>query len=98
MAYMGQLKEYVILILSNLLNANVDIGMKYSLSLGYADDDMTKTAFMQVFRNVLNTGTEFEGLGEENQVLQGRYEKLLEVKFLDIHMLICSNVFHPAIV
>jgi hypothetical protein len=71
------LKDYTILALSNLLSANVDSGLKYSLSMGYHEDTKTKTAFMQVLTNILNQGTEFEGLAEN--AMNDRFDKLVEV-------------------
>jgi neurofibromin 1 len=63
--------------MSNLLSANVDAGLKYSLSMGYHEDTRTRTAFMQVLTNILNQGTEFETLAET--ALTDRYEKLVDV-------------------
>lgn len=73
----GQMKELTILAMSHLLSANVDAGLKYSLSMGYDDDQETRTAFMQVLTNILNQGTEFETLAES--VMTDRYEKLIDV-------------------
>lgn len=78
----AQMKELTILAMSHLLSANVDAGLKYSLSMGYDDDQETRTAFMQVLTNILNQGTEFETLGES--VMTDRYEKLIDVKFIYI--------------
>ncbi|CAI2172941.1 5991_t:CDS:10 [Funneliformis geosporum] len=74
---LGPLKDYTILALSNLLSANVDSGLKYSLSMGYHEDTKTRTAFMQVLTNILNQGTEFEGLAEN--AMKDRYDKLVEL-------------------
>ncbi|OCF40958.1 neurofibromin 1 [Kwoniella heveanensis CBS 569] len=51
-----------ILALSNLLSANVDVGLKHCLSLGYHEDPVLRTAFMQLLTNVLQQGTPFGGL------------------------------------
>lgn len=75
---LGSLKDYTILAMSNLLSANVDAGLKYSLSMGYHEDTRTRTAFMQVLTNILNQGTEFETLAET--ALTDRYEKLVDVR------------------
>ena len=45
--------------LSNLLSANVDVGLKHCLALGYSDDPALRTAFMRVLVNVLQQGTRF---------------------------------------
>ncbi|KAI8975307.1 hypothetical protein BDF20DRAFT_914255 [Mycotypha africana] len=75
--YLAPLKESTILAMSNLLSANVDAGLKYSLSMGYHDDSQMRTAFMKVLTNILNQGTEFETLAET--VITDRYEKLVDM-------------------
>ena len=76
-ADIGHLKELTILAMSRLLSANVDAGLKYSLSMGYDEDHETRKAFMQVLTNILDHGTEFETLAED--VMIDRYEKLIDV-------------------
>lgn len=78
----GQMKELTILAMSHLLSANVDAGLKYSLSMGYDDDQETRMAFMQVLTNILNQGTEFETLAES--VMTDRYEKLIDVSCMNL--------------
>ncbi|KAL7420982.1 Ras GTPase activating protein ira2 [Cryptotrichosporon argae] len=51
-----------ILILSNLLSANIDVGLKHCLTLGYHEDPSIRTAFMQLLANILQQGTRFGGL------------------------------------
>ncbi|KAI8053543.1 hypothetical protein BDF21DRAFT_441145 [Thamnidium elegans] len=87
----AQMKELTILAMSHLLSANVDAGLKYSLSMGYDDDQETRTAFMQVLTNILNQGTEFETLGES--VMTDRYEKLIDMLVdadMEIVMSLCE--------
>ncbi|KAI8078788.1 uncharacterized protein BX664DRAFT_367193 [Halteromyces radiatus] len=72
-------KHNIILCLSNLLSANVDVGLKYSLSMGYHEDIQTRSAFMQVLTNILKQGTKFETLGES--VISDRYHKLVSLLF-----------------
>jgi neurofibromin 1 len=48
--------------LSNLLSANIDVGLKHCLSLGYHEDPALRTAFMQLLTNVLQQGARFGGL------------------------------------
>src|SRR5436190_9281264 len=74
---LGPLKDYTILALSNLLSANVDSGLKFSLTMAYHEDSKTRTAFMQVLTNILNQGVEFEGLTEN--AMKERYERLVNV-------------------
>ncbi|KAJ3055682.1 Ras GTPase activating protein ira2 [Rhizophlyctis rosea] len=79
--HLAPLKEHTIMALSNLLSANIDIGLRYSLSMGYHEDSKTRAAFMQVLTNVLGMGAveRFSGLGDEAQSVHERYDKLVEV-------------------
>lgn len=88
----AQMKELTILAMSHLLSANVDAGLKYSLSMGYDDDQETRTAFMQVLTNILNQGTEFETLGES--VMTDRYEKLIDVNICYTFLLLLLFLIH----
>ncbi|KAG0224055.1 Ras GTPase activating protein ira2, partial [Actinomortierella wolfii] len=74
---LGPLKEYTIKALSNMLSANIETGLRYSLAMGYQDDDRTRTAFMQVLTNILKQGTEFAVLSES--AMEDRYEKLIDL-------------------
>ncbi|WWC73068.1 uncharacterized protein I206_107033 [Kwoniella pini CBS 10737] len=56
-----------ILALSNLLSANVDVGLKHCLTLGYHEDPILRTAFMQLMTNTLQRGTRFGGLSSKHQ-------------------------------
>ncbi|SAM09354.1 hypothetical protein [Absidia glauca] len=89
--YLAPLKDCTILAMSNLLSANVDAGLKYSLSMGYHEDTRMRTAFMQVLTNILNQGTEFETLAET--VMTDRYEKLVDMLVdsdLNISLSLCD--------
>ncbi|CAG8517845.1 8557_t:CDS:10 [Diversispora eburnea] len=93
---LGPLKDYTISALSNLLSANVDSGLKFSLSMGYHEDTKTRTAFMQVLRNILHQGIEFDGLSEN--AMKDRYERLVEIiatSDIDISLSLCE-VHNPA--
>ncbi|KAG0187398.1 Ras GTPase activating protein ira2 [Apophysomyces sp. BC1034] len=74
---LSPLKHYAILALSNLLSANIDVGLKYSFSMGYNEDLRTRTAFTQVMTNILNQGAEFETLSDT--VVTDSYEKLVDM-------------------
>lgn len=60
-----------------MLSANIETGLKYSLSMGYHEEDRTRTAFMQVLTNILKQGTEFAVLSES--AMEDRYEKLIDL-------------------
>ncbi|KAI8801315.1 hypothetical protein BJ742DRAFT_685193 [Cladochytrium replicatum] len=63
MQHLQQLKEYTVLAISNLLSANIDIGLRFSLGMGYHEDVKTRSAFMQVLTNILNMGAAAHALG-----------------------------------
>lgn len=52
-----------IAILSNLLGANIDVGLKYCLQLGYHDDVNLRIGFMRIIITILQNGTRFGALG-----------------------------------
>ncbi|KAI0230569.1 Ras GTPase activating protein ira2 [Massospora cicadina] len=83
---LGPLKDYTILALSNLLSANIETGLKYSLSMGYHEDTKTRSAFMQVLTNILKQGTEFTSLSQTTD--KDRFQKVLDIlSEPDLHML-----------
>lgn len=75
-------QELAILALSNLLSANVDVGLKFSLEIGYHDDVEMRTAFMHVLTNILTQGTEFGTLGDS--AIGEKYERLIDLLVNDL--------------
>ena len=75
-------QELAIQALSNLLSANVDIGLKFSLEIGYHGSLETRTAFMHVLTNILTQGTEFGTLGDS--AIGEKYERLIDLLVNDI--------------
>lgn len=69
--------ELAITILSNLLSANIDVGLKHSLNIGYHDNVDIRTAFVKVLYNILIQGTEFNNLSDA--AVSEKYEELLDV-------------------
>lgn len=70
--------EMAIRALSNLLSANVDIGLRHCLSIGYNEDPLIRTAFVRVICNVLAQGTtDFHNLSDAS--MPEKYEILLDV-------------------
>ncbi|KAF8455245.1 hypothetical protein BDZ91DRAFT_746797 [Kalaharituber pfeilii] len=63
--------------LSNLLSANVDVGLKFSLEIGYHEDLEIRTAFMHVLTDILTQGTEF-GTLKDNAIAE-KYERLVNL-------------------
>ena len=72
--------ELAISALSNLLSANIDVGLKHSLGIGYHEDLDIRTAFVKVLCNILIQGTEFNNLSDA--AVNERYDELLEVCLL----------------
>lgn len=69
--------DLVITILSNLLSANIDVGLKHSLNIGYHENIEIRTAFVKVLYNILMQGTEFGSLTDS--AVSEKYEELLNV-------------------
>jgi neurofibromin 1 len=71
--------ELAITALSNLLSANIDVGLKHSLAIGYHEDLDIRTAFVKVLYHILIQGTEFNNLSDS--AVNKKYSELLEVRF-----------------
>ncbi|KAK4144136.1 uncharacterized protein C8A04DRAFT_11820 [Dichotomopilus funicola] len=69
--------DLAITILSNLLSANIDVGLKHSLSIGYHENWNIRKAFIRVLYNILVQGTEFSNLSDA--AVNEKYDKLLEI-------------------
>lgn len=69
--------ELAITALSNLLSANIDVGLKHSLGIGYHEDLDIRTAFVKVLCNILIQGTEFNNLSDA--AVNEKYDELLDV-------------------
>jgi neurofibromin 1 len=73
----ASVSDLAISILSNLLSANIDVGLKHSLSIGYHENVEIRTAFVRVLYNILMQGTEFNNLSDA--AVNEKYDELLEV-------------------
>ncbi|KAH0600615.1 hypothetical protein MHUMG1_01613 [Metarhizium humberi] len=69
--------DMVITILSNLLSANIDVGLKHSLNIGYHENVDIRAAFVRVLCNILTQGTEFSSLTDA--AVSDKYVELLNV-------------------
>ena len=69
--------ELAISALSNLLSANIDVGLKHSLGIGYHEDLDIRTAFVRVLCNILIQGTDFNNLSDA--AVNEKYDELLNV-------------------
>jgi neurofibromin 1 len=52
----SEVAKHTIASLSNLLAANVDLGLHYFVTMGYHQDFDTRTAFLKVLTNILSEG------------------------------------------
>lgn len=82
--------ELAITALSNLLSANIDVGLKHSLGIGYHEDLDIRTAFVKVLCNILIQGAEFNNLSDV--AVNEKYDELLEVSTTE------ASSQHPLII
>ena len=69
--------ELAITILSNLLSANLDVGLERSLIIGYHEDVEIRTAFIRVLSNILTQGTELSNLSDT--AVSDKYDELIDI-------------------
>ncbi|KAL4727532.1 Ras GTPase activating protein ira2 [Fusarium chlamydosporum] len=86
--------DLAITILSNLLSANIDVGLKHSLNIGYHDNVEIRTAFVKVLYNILIQGTEFSNLTDS--AVSEKYEELLELLTSDLSLAISMAMACPS--
>ncbi|EGX89201.1 Ras GTPase activator [Cordyceps militaris CM01] len=86
--------EMAITILSNLLSANIDIGLKHALSHGYHDSVEVRTVFVKVLYNILTQGTEFSNLSDS--AVSERYEELLGLLTKDLSLAVSMSSICPS--
>ncbi|SPO00484.1 related to neurofibromin [Cephalotrichum gorgonifer] len=85
--------ELAITILSNLLSANIDVGLKHSLNIGYHDNVEIRTAFVKVLYNILIQGTEFNNLSDA--AVSEKYDELLDLLTKDIPLAAAMGAVCP---
>ncbi|KAL2170034.1 hypothetical protein VTG60DRAFT_5374 [Thermothelomyces hinnuleus] len=86
--------DLAITILSNLLSANIDVGLKHSLSIGYHESTDIRTAFVSVLYNILVQGTEFNNLSDA--AVNEKYDKLLELLTSDPSLALAMSAVCPS--
>ncbi|KAK4248657.1 hypothetical protein C7999DRAFT_30893 [Corynascus novoguineensis] len=86
--------DLAITILSNLLSANIDVGLKHSLSIGYHESTDIRTAFVRVLYNILVQGTEFNNLSDA--AVSEKYDKLLELLTSDPSLALAMSAVCPS--
>ncbi|KAK6954912.1 hypothetical protein Daesc_002541 [Daldinia eschscholtzii] len=90
----GSTSELAITILSNLLSANIDVGLKYSLGIGYNENVEIRTAFIKVLYNILVQGTEFSNLSDK--AVNEKYDELLELLTHDMNLAVAISTVCPS--
>ncbi|KAK2021113.1 GTPase-activator protein for ras-like GTPase [Colletotrichum zoysiae] len=90
----GSSSEFAITILSNLLSANIDVGLKHSLNIGYHDNVEIRTAFVKVLYNILIQGTEFSNLTDA--AVSEKYDELLELLTKDMTLVAAMSAVCPS--
>lgn len=86
--------DLAITILSNLLSANIDVGLKHSLSIGYHENVDIRTAFVRVLYNILVQGTEFNNLSDA--AVNEKYDELLELLTGDLSLATAMAAICPS--
>ncbi|KAH8888166.1 hypothetical protein GQ53DRAFT_871677 [Thozetella sp. PMI_491] len=86
--------DLAITILSNLLSANIDVGLKHSLSIGYHENVEIRTAFVRVLYNILMQGNEFHNLSDT--AVNERYEELLDLLTSDTNIAVAMAAICPS--
>ncbi|KAI1852569.1 hypothetical protein JX265_003051 [Neoarthrinium moseri] len=86
--------DLAITILSNLLSANIDVGLKHSLSIGYHENVEIRTAFLKVLYNILVQGTEFSNLSDA--AVSEKYDELLRLLTHDTQLAVAIATVCPS--
>ncbi|KAJ9149291.1 GTPase-activator protein for ras-like GTPase [Pleurostoma richardsiae] len=86
--------DLAITILSNLLSANIDVGLKHSLSIGYHENVEIRTAFVKVLYNILTQGTEFNSLSD--MAVSEKYDELLDLLTSDTNLAMALSAVCPS--
>ncbi|KAI0973171.1 GTPase [Xylaria arbuscula] len=90
----GSTSALAITILSNLLSANIDVGLKHSLSIGYHENIEIRTAFVKVLCNILVQGTEFSTLSDK--AVNEKYNALLQLLTQDLSLVTAISTACPS--
>ncbi|UNI16248.1 Ras GTPase activating protein ira2 [Purpureocillium takamizusanense] len=85
--------DLVITILSNLLSANIDVGLKHSLNIGYHENIEIRAAFIKVLYNILLQGKEFSSLTD--LAVSEKYEALLNLLTTDLSLVVSMSSICP---
>ncbi|ANB15965.1 Ras GTPase activating protein IRA2 [Sugiyamaella lignohabitans] len=86
------IRENAIACLSKLLNANVEVGLRTALPLGYHEDETLRLAFLEIFRNILSKETKYTSDYSDNL----RYEELVDFLVSNIRITLSLCDICPA--
>jgi len=91
---LAPLREWTITTVSNLLNANVDAGLRYCLPMAYTEDLRTKTSFLQLFTKMLEQRVDLEEL--DDALPADRIDRIVELLTSDTSFGLAVSVACPA--
>jgi len=91
---LAPLREWTITTVSNLLNANVDAGLRYCLPMAYTEDLRTKTSFLQLFTKMLEQRVDLEEL--DDALPADRIDRIVELLTSDTNFGLAVSVACPA--
>jgi neurofibromin 1 len=77
-----------------MLSANIDVGLKHSLSIGYHENVEIRTAFVRVLYNILVQGTEFNNLSDA--AVNEKYDELLDLLTSDTTLAAAMSAVCPS--
>ncbi|KAK3950236.1 hypothetical protein QBC32DRAFT_376735 [Pseudoneurospora amorphoporcata] len=83
-----------ITIMSNLLSANIDVGLKAALNVGYHEHAEIRTAFVRVLYNILVQGAEFSNLS--SAAVNEKYDELLGLLTADPTLAMAMGAVCPS--
>ncbi|KAJ3452613.1 gtpase-activator protein for ras-like gtpases [Anaeramoeba flamelloides] len=83
-----KISQLTVIALSYMLHANVNVGLRHTLPMGYVKNLVTRSEFLDVFTNILKQGTEFGNLKE---TLEDKYRNLIEM-ILDKDLIVTKAI------
>lgn len=86
--HLNTVKAQTIGCASKLLNANMDVGLKYALPLGFKGDSFIRVSFIKILKNILSHGSKESAEATESQ----RYQELTEfmISHINITLSLCD--------
>nr|CAD21515.1 related to NEUROFIBROMIN [Neurospora crassa] len=88
------MSDLSITIMSNLLSANIDVGLKSALNVGYHEHAEIRTAFVRVLYNILVQGAEFNNLS--STAVNEKYDELLSLLTTDTTLAMAMGAVCPS--